>query len=182
MFPTTIFLDRDGVINRKLEDDYVKSWDEFEFLPNAIEALQTLTENDFRLIIVTNQRGIARGWMTEADLQNIHAQMLSVLQSCGVTIAGIFYCPHDRNQCDCRKPLPGLFWQARQKFPAINFAASIMIGDSRSDMEAGAAAGCKTILVNSDQTSAAFQPPAPNQFLGTAASLQEAVAKFILPQ
>lgn len=180
MNETTIFLDRDGVINRKIDDDYVKSWDEFEFLPNVKEALKILTENDYRLIIVTNQRGVARGWMSEADLHKVHTRMLSELETYGVEIAGIFYCPHDKDQCDCRKPLPGLFLQAKQKFPEIDFTKSIMIGDSSSDVEAGNVLGCKTIFVNDEQTIAAFQPPPQAKYLGAATSLYEAVQKYCL--
>ena len=176
----TIFLDRDGVINRKIDDDYVKSWDEFEFLPDAIEALKILTENDFRLIVVTNQRGIARGLMTEADLHEVHSHMLAELKKYGATIAGIFHCPHDKDQCDCRKPLPGLFLQATQKFPDIDFTKAIMIGDSLSDIEAGNALGCKTIFVNDAQAIADFQAPPQSYYLGAATSLYEAVQKYVL--
>ncbi len=176
----TIFLDRDGVINRKIDDDYVKSWDEFEFLPNAKEALKILTENDFRLIVVTNQRGIARGWMTEVDLHEVHTRMLSELKNYGAEIAGIFHCPHDKDQCDCRKPLTGLFLQAQQKFPAIDFTKAIMVGDSSSDIEAGNALGCRTIFVNDERAIAEFQPPPQAKYLGAETSLYEAVQKIIL--
>lgn len=146
----TIFLDRDGVINRKLDNDYVKRWSEFEFLPRVKEALQLLTQAGARLIIVTNQRGIARGWMTEADLQDIHAQMRAELEAAGARIAAIYYCPHDKDQCDCRKPEVGLFLQAQREFPDIDWAQAALIGDSASDMEAGAKLGCRHILIGAD--------------------------------
>jgi D-glycero-D-manno-heptose 1,7-bisphosphate phosphatase len=162
----TIFLDRDGVINRKRDDDYVKGWDEFEFLPRVPEALQLLTQAGYRLIVVTNQRGIARGWMTEADLHDIHARMIRELTL--ATIAAIYFCPHDKDQCECRKPQTGLFRQAQRDFPDIDFARSIVIGDSLSDMQAGASLGCRNILIGDD---AAYE---------CAASLYEAVVTLLV--
>lgn len=143
----TVFLDRDGVINRRLPDDYVKSWKEFEFLPNVKEALAELSKNNLRLIVITNQRGIALGLMTEQELASIHARMIAELNKAGVKITAIYHCPHDRNQCDCRKPQTGLFLKAKQDFPEIDFARSVMIGDSVSDIEAGLKAGCHTIFI-----------------------------------
>jgi D-glycero-D-manno-heptose 1,7-bisphosphate phosphatase len=166
MNPTTIFLDRDGVINRKRDDDYVKHWGEFEFLPGVKEALQILTKNNYRLIVVTNQRGIARGWMSEADVQEVHTRMRAEIAP--ALIAAIYYCPHDKDQCDCRKPKTGMFLQAQRDFPDIEFAQSILIGDSLSDMQAGAAVGCRTILIGE------------NANYECASSLPEAITKFLL--
>ncbi len=166
---TTIFLDRDGVINRKRDDDYVKHWGEFAFLPGAKEALQLLTENHYRVIVVTNQRGIARGWMTDADVQAIHTRMLAEIAP--ARIAAIYYCPHDKDQCDCRKPKTGLFRQAQRDFPDIDFARSIVIGDSASDLEAGTALGCRTIYIGAADGTAAGQ--------AVAASLYEAVLTLL---
>lgn len=167
---TTIFLDRDGVINRKRDDDYVKHWGEFAFLPGVKEALQILTEQNYRLIVVTNQRGIARGWMTEAAVQDVHARMLAEIAP--AQIAAIYCCPHDNDQCDCRKPKTGLFRQAQRDFPDIDFAKSILIGDSLSDMEAGAALGCRNILIGPPNSKAANYE--------CAVSLSEAVTTFLL--
>jgi D-glycero-D-manno-heptose 1,7-bisphosphate phosphatase len=163
---TTIFLDRDGVINRKRDDDYVKHWGEFEFLPGVKEALTTLTAKNYRLIVVTNQRGVARGWMTEAAVQHVHEQMLAAITP--ARIAAIYYCPHDNDQCDCRKPKPGLLLQAQRDFPDIVFAASVLIGDSLSDMAAGAALGCRNIFIGADAN------------YECAASLSDAVTKYLL--
>lgn len=143
----TVFLDRDGVINRRLPGDYVKSWDEFEFLPRAQEALALLTAAGLRLIVVTNQRGIARGLMTTADLHAIHRRMLDELAAAGAHVAAVYYCPHDRNECECRKPKIGLLLRARRDFPVIDFARAVVIGDTPSDIEAGKRAGCRTIFV-----------------------------------
>jgi D-glycero-D-manno-heptose 1,7-bisphosphate phosphatase len=148
----TVFLDRDGVINRKPPDgDYVKSWEEFEFLPKAPEALRLLKEAGMRIIIITNQRGIARGLMTERDLEEIHKRMLAELARLQASVDAIYYCPHEEGVCDCRKPRVGLFRQAQQDFPDIDFSNSAVIGDSLKDMEAGTQLGSLTILI-ADET------------------------------
>ena len=148
----TVFLDRDGVINRKPpEGDYVKSWKEFEFLPKAPEALRLLKEAGMRIIIVTNQRGIARGLMTERDLEEIHKRMLVELARLQASVDAIYYCPHEEGVCDCRKPRVGLFRKAQQDFPDIDFSSSAVIGDSLKDMEAGTQLGSLTILI-ADET------------------------------
>jgi D-glycero-D-manno-heptose 1,7-bisphosphate phosphatase len=144
----TIFLDRDGVINRKAPDGhYVTCWEDFVFLPDAKDALRLIKRHGYRLIVVTNQRGIARRLMTEQDLQQIHAQMRTELAEGGVPIDALYYCPHEVGQCLCRKPQTGLFWRAKGDFPDINFACSLLIGDSLSDMEAGAQLGCRNLLI-----------------------------------
>lgn len=144
----TIFLDRDGVINEKRPaGQYVRSWDEFKFRPGALQALALLSHAGKRLIVVTNQRGVALGHISLADLANIHACMLDRLQRAGVVCGAIYYCPHDHGECECRKPGIELFAQARRHFPAIEFSHSALVGDSLSDMEAGTRIGCATFLV-----------------------------------
>jgi D-glycero-D-manno-heptose 1,7-bisphosphate phosphatase len=144
----TIFLDRDGVINRKCpENDYVKCWEEFEFLPGVLEAIRLLSARADRLVIVTNQRGIARGRMTEQDLADIHARMLAAIRAAGGRIDAIYYCPHEEGVCQCRKPRTGLFERARQDFPDIDYADALALGDSLSDLEPAARLGCTTVLV-----------------------------------
>jgi histidinol-phosphate phosphatase family protein len=146
----TIFLDRDGVINRKRVGDYVKNWAEFEFLPMAKEALYLLTKASHRLIVVTNQRGVARGLMTERDVSEIHDRMRAELDLVGARIAGVYCCFHDVGQCNCRKPGTGLLLRATNDFPDIALPQAVMIGDSPSDMEAGARVGCRTIFIGHD--------------------------------
>jgi D-glycero-D-manno-heptose 1,7-bisphosphate phosphatase len=148
---TTVFLDRDGVINRKApEGDYVKSWQEFEFLPGVFDALRLLKEHGFRLIVVTNQRGISRGMYSEQDLAAIHARMLEELEKAGCGLDAIYHCPHASNSCDCRKPATGLFLRAKKDFPDIDFADSFMLGDTVSDMQAGQRLACKKVLIGTD--------------------------------
>lgn len=181
----TVFLDRDGVINRKRpEGEYVKCWKEFEFLRKAKEALRLLKEAGLRLVIVTNQRGIARGFMTEVDLSEIHSRMQAELVAASASVDAIYYCPHDEGACDCRKPRVGMFLQAQEDFPDIDFGSSVVIGDSLLDMEAGARLGCETILI----VDAVREPELVRSALakgipigGIASSLFDAVAGKLLP-
>ena len=147
-----VLLDRDGVVNRKAaEGDYVKSWSEFEFLPEAVEALELLTANGYDIYIITNQRGIARGLMSQDDVDMIHRKMREELEKHGAKISGIYVCPHSENDnCDCRKPKPGLLYRAAGDHD-FNLTKAVFIGDKESDMQAGQAAGCKTVLVEPDK-------------------------------
>jgi D-glycero-D-manno-heptose 1,7-bisphosphate phosphatase len=142
-----IFLDRDGVINRD-SPDYIKNWDEFEFLPASLEALRLLTEKGYHLIVITNQSIINRGWVPQAVLDHTHRRLREAVAAAGGRILDIFFCPHrpDEN-CACRKPKPGLIEQACARH-SIDPAASIMIGDNAKDILCGRNAGCgATILV-----------------------------------
>lgn len=143
----TVFLDRDGVINVKApEGDYIKSWSEFHFLPGAIEAIRLLNDHNWHVVIITNQRGIARQLMTMHDLNRIHFFLEEELQNHGAHVDGIYVCPHEKGTCHCRKPDIGLFLQAEQDFP-VDKSKSWMIGDSQSDIEAGRNYGIRTISV-----------------------------------
>lgn len=143
----TVFLDRDGVINVKApEGDYIKSWSEFHFLPGAIEAIRLLNDHNWHVVIITNQRGIARHLMTMQDLNRIHFFMEEELQNHGAHVDGVYVCPHEKGTCHCRKPDIGLFMQAEQDFP-VDKSKSWMIGDSQSDIEAGRNYGIRTISV-----------------------------------
>jgi len=154
----TVLLDRDGILNQKMpEDRYVTRWDDFHVLPGVPQALRRLNEAGLRVIVVTNQRGIARGLCTLADVKAIHRAFQSLLASSGALIDAFFICPHDENQCNCRKPLPGLFEQAVAQFPEIAAATSVMIGDSLSDIEFGRRLGMTTVYVAGDPT-----PPGPS--------------------
>ncbi len=148
-----IFLDRDGVINTKPpKAEYVKKWEEFVFLPGAIEALSLLTTHGYQIFLITNQAGIARGAMTEADLADIHTKMNAVLQKNGASITGIYYCPHGWDEhCDCRKPKPGMLFQAAREH-LIDLTKTVFIGDDERDLQAGSQAGCTTLLATPDNT------------------------------
>jgi D-glycero-D-manno-heptose 1,7-bisphosphate phosphatase len=145
----TVFLDRDGVVNEKMpEGEYVKNWSDFRFLPGSLEAIRRLNQAGIRVVIVTNQRGISLGLYSMADLETIHAEFQSALRSAGARVDRIYVCPHPKGECDCRKPSPGLFEQARQEFPEITVASSVMIGDSFSDIEFGRQLGMRTVLIS----------------------------------
>lgn len=146
-----VFLDRDGVINKKAsEGDYIKNWGEFKFLPVVKKAIQRLNKAGFLVIIITNQQGIAKGLMTEEDLKDVHTKMVEELKRSGAKIDGIYYCPHDeKDNCNCRKPKIGMFLEAFKDFKdvgiKINLNESYIIGDSEKDIIAGKTIGLKTI-------------------------------------
>jgi D-glycero-D-manno-heptose 1,7-bisphosphate phosphatase len=145
----TVFLDRDGVLNRKLpEGRYVTSWSEFQPLPGVAQAIARLNRAGLRVIVVSNQRGIALGLYTAAGVEAIHSAFQQVLSTTGAHIDAFFYCPHDRGQCNCRKPLPGLFHQAKVQFPTIEAASSVMIGDSLVDIDFARRVGMTAILID----------------------------------
>jgi D-glycero-D-manno-heptose 1,7-bisphosphate phosphatase len=144
----TVFLDRDGVLNEKMPEGlYVATWDEFRILPGVPEAIARLNQAGLQVIVVSNQRGIALGLYTAAGLDAIHSAFQRILSGHGAHIDAFFVCPHHADQCNCRKPLPGLFEQAAALFPTISAASSVMIGDSLVDMEFGRRLGMATILI-----------------------------------
>jgi D-glycero-D-manno-heptose 1,7-bisphosphate phosphatase len=147
----TVFLDRDGVLNEKMpEGAYVTRWEEFHVLPGVPGALAQMHAAGLRLIVISNQRGIARGLYTEQDVEALHTRFQQLLRPYGVQIDAFLICPHDRNQCHCRKPLPGLFEEAVRRFPGITAATSAMIGDSLSDVEFARVLGMPAIFIEVD--------------------------------
>lgn len=146
-----VFLDRDGVLNRKLpEGAYVCDWAQFQWLPGAIEAVARMNRAGLTVILVSNQRGIALGLYTPLQLEQIHANMQSELARHGAWLDAIYYCPHDQGECHCRKPETGLFEQAWQRFPQAGAQNSLVIGDSLSDIQAGHRLGMKTIFLDGE--------------------------------
>ena len=147
----TVFLDRDGVINHKMpEGQWVTRWSDFQVLPGVVEAIEALKRSGLRVFVVSNQRGIALGRFSEDDVRAIHQQFQRMLKAFGTQVDGFYYCPHDRAQCNCRKPLPGLFEQAVADHPDIQAHTSVMIGDSKSDMEFGKGLGMMTVFIDGD--------------------------------
>jgi D-glycero-D-manno-heptose 1,7-bisphosphate phosphatase len=146
---STVFLDRDGVLNEKMpEGHYVASPAAFHILPGVPQAIARLNQAGLRIVVVSNQRGIALGLYTASDVDAIHTALQQTLSSHGAHIDAFFLCPHDRDQCNCRKPLPGLFEQATAQFPTITAATSVMIGDSLVDIEFARRLGMTAILIN----------------------------------
>jgi len=142
-----VFLDRDGVINRR-RPDHVRRWEEFEFLPGTLDALTQLRAADATVVVVTNQSAVGRGLMTLDDLRAIHRQMLRQIEAAGGHISAIYACPHaPADACLCRKPRPALLERAASEL-AIDLSASIMVGDSATDVQAARAAGVKPVFVN----------------------------------
>lgn len=147
----TVFLDRDGVLNEKApEGVYITCWDEFRVLPGVPEAIARLNRAGVRVVVVSNQRGVARGLYTVADVASIHARFQELLKAKGAHIDAFFICPHQEGQCNCRKPLTGMFEQAVAQFPEVSASTSVMIGDSGADMEFGRRLGMATIFVEGD--------------------------------
>jgi D-glycero-D-manno-heptose 1,7-bisphosphate phosphatase len=141
-----VILDRDGVINFD-SDHYIKSPEEWTPLPGSLAAIAQLNQNGWRVAVATNQSGLARGLFDMQALNAMHAKMHKALASVGGRVDAVFFCPHlPEDLCDCRKPLPGLFIRIAERF-GVPMGEVPMIGDSYRDLEAGAAAGCPTILV-----------------------------------
>lgn len=165
-----VFLDKDGTIIEDLPYNVDPS--RITWQPGVFEALKLLIDNDYLLVIITNQSGVARGLFKEEDLLAVKAAMSNTLKEHGITLAGFYYCPHHKEgtvkeytlDCDCRKPKPGLLLKAARDLQ-IDLSASWMIGDTANDIEAGKEAGCKTILVGKDMNikdaAAIICPPSP---------------------
>jgi D-glycero-D-manno-heptose 1,7-bisphosphate phosphatase len=156
----TLFLDRDGVINIEKYQDYVYTYDEFIFYEGVPEAIKTLSDLFGLIILTTNQRGVGRGLMTEAALQDIHTQMIRDIVSAGGRIDHIYYCvandPYDPN----RKPNPGMIYQAKKDFHTIDLQKSLIVGNNMSDMEFGRNGGIYTVFVKTTHPDQAIPHPA----------------------
>jgi D-glycero-D-manno-heptose 1,7-bisphosphate phosphatase len=146
-----IFLDRDGTINREIE--YLARPKQLELLPGAAEGMRRLQEAGYRLVIVTNQAGVARGYFSEADVRAVHERLREILRAQGVEIDAIYYCPHHpegqgayRQACSCRKPGTGMHLQAAQDLN-LDLAQCVVIGDKVTDLLPGIELGCRTVLV-----------------------------------
>ena len=179
----TVFLDRDGVINRNLADHYIRRWEEIELLPGVEHAIALLNRSGRKVIVVSNQRGVALGYCSETDLLALHERLQQHLSAHGARLDAIYYCPHDNGQCNCRKPLPGMFERAFRDFPGTHAGNSVMLGDSLCDVEAGARLGMRTIFI-ADAT----QPPKPGAAQAeqlasaSAASLLHGVQLYLCPE
>ena len=155
----TLFLDRDGVINYEKKDDYIRNWQEFKFYEGAKEALKTLAEKFGIIIVVSNQRGISKGLMTEEDLANIHRNMQHEIESSGGRIDGIYYCTAIDSKDPYRKPNPGMAFLAKQDLPEIDFSKSIIAGNKPSDMLFGKNVGIYSVYIASTHPQTPFPHP-----------------------
>ena len=153
----TLFLDRDGVINKKLDNDYVKHWIEFEFLEGSIEALKMLSPLVGRIVVVTNQQGIGKGLYRTEDLELIHKNMIYELAYGGGRIDKVYFSPYlNEENHPSRKPSTGMGLQAKNDFPEIDFLKSIIFGDSITDMQFGRTLGMKTVFISDKDRSDAL--------------------------
>ncbi|MEN9611529.1 MAG: hypothetical protein RLZZ628_2343 [Bacteroidota bacterium] len=144
----TLFLDRDGVINERIDNDYVRNWDDFSFFPRTPQAIASLSEIFGKVIVVTNQQGIGKGLMTEKELNEVHRLLRKTIDLMDGRIDKIYHCPDlAASNSPNRKPNTGMGLQAKQDFPMIDFKKSIMVGDSASDIEFGKRLGMTTILI-----------------------------------
>ena len=162
------------------EGSYVTAWADFRVLPGVPEAIARLNQAGLRVIVVSNQRGIALGLYTAADVAAIHDNLQGVLEAHGAHVDAFYVCPHNKEQCNCRKPLPGMFEQARRAFPDITASTSAMVGDSLSDIEFGKRLGMRTLFIEggSEQRKAGADEAA-EQADRRFASLQDAVEALL---
>ena len=141
-----IILDRDGVINQD-SDDYIKSLDEWQPIPGSIEAIARLTLNDYRVVVATNQSGVARGLFRLETLMQMHDKMHQLVADAGGAIEAVFYCPHGPEEgCDCRKPKPGMFKDISERM-RVDLTDVPAVGDSLRDLQVARAVGARPILV-----------------------------------
>jgi D-glycero-D-manno-heptose 1,7-bisphosphate phosphatase len=150
-----VFLDRDGVINRKADgENYITRWEDFHFLPGVADGIALLNRAGWSVIVISNQRCVAKGLLSIEMLEAMHGRMSEELCAAGAKVDGIYYCPHEKDAaCNCRKPAPGMLLAAAKEHQ-IDLRCSWMIGDSESDVEAGRRAGCKTAQLVTNPESA----------------------------
>jgi histidinol-phosphate phosphatase family protein len=156
----TAFVDRDGVVNRRIPGDYVRAPGQFEVLPGAVEALARLSDTFGRVVVVTNQAGVGKGLIDPRDLEEIHRELIAAVERAGGRLDAVLVCPHlVEDHCPCRKPGTDLARQAVERFADIDLERSVMVGDSRSDMEFAARLGVPAVLVTGTGGEHADLPP-----------------------
>jgi len=155
----TIFIDRDGVINHEKKEDYIRNWREFVFYEGVKDAFKILGDKFGKIIVVTNQKGIGKGLMNEFDLHSIHEHMQKQIKNAGGRVDKIYYSTSIDNEHQDRKPNPGMAFRAKEDFPSIDLARSIIIGNKPSDMLFGRNAGMHTVFVATTHPETAFPHP-----------------------
>lgn len=142
-----VFFDRDGIVNQSPGPGYVERLEDFHLQPGFVSAAKVARAHGYTVAVATNQRCVARGLVSVQTLDVIHAHLKAALLTQGVPLLDVFYCPHERDTCTCRKPQPGLLLKAAREHD-LDLDASWMIGDNETDIEAGRRAGCRTVLVS----------------------------------
>lgn len=151
----TLMLDRDGVINRRIMDGYVSCWEEFVFLPGALDALQVFAKRFRYIIVVTNQQGVGKGLMSMEQVDAVHDKMCAEVEAHGGRIDGIFVCPQLASEPDnYRKPDPRMAFMAQECFPEIILEKCVMVGDGQTDIDFGHHAGTRTVFIGEDNPTA----------------------------
>lgn len=151
-----IILDRDGVINYD-SDEYIKSPEEWIAIPGSLEAIAQLNRLGYRVLVATNQSGIARGFYDFDTLDLIHEKLMHELAAVGGYIEEIFFCPHHPDEnCECRKPKPGMLYNMQKKYP-LDFSKTYFIGDTHVDIQAAQTVGCQPLLILSEKGQRALQ-------------------------
>ena len=171
----TLFLDRDGVINIDKPNSYVFNPEEFRFYKGVLPSMEMLNQCFGHIVVVTNQRGVGRGLMTESDLLDIHAKMIREISANGGRIDRIYYCVTNDNEDPRRKPNPGMAFEAKSDFPDIDFSKSLIIGNNISDMQFGRNAGMKTVFIKTTMPDIEL----PNQDIDLAFSSLEDFTKAL---
>lgn len=182
LFPAIdfVFLDRDGVINRKAPDsEYVFRWDDFQLLPNVESAIAKLNHSGRHVIVITNQRGVSLGLYTLQDVTTLHSQLQQHLASAGAHIDAFYVCPHDRGQCDCRKPKAGLLEQAFRDFSEATKQNSLLVGDSLSDIQLARTFGIPSIFIKNSQERNGVDQIGTELASASSSSLAEAVENYL---
>ena len=156
----TLFLDRDWVVNLEKDNDYIRMPSEFFFLDHVPEAIAIFAGLFGEIFVVTNQKGVGKGLMTEDDLQDIHRYMLQGVEHAGGRISKVYYCTATENDHPNRKPQPGMALQAKADYPQISFSKSIMVGNTLSDMAFGRAEGMYTVFIQSSKPMPELPHPA----------------------
>lgn len=170
-----VFFDRDGVVNCSPGTGYVTRWDDFVLMDGFVAALRTALRKGYVAVIVTNQRAVALGEMSREEVEAIHANLRRMLRDIhGIDVLDILYCPHDRGECTCRKPQPGMLREAARRH-GIDLTQSWMVGDQPRDVEAGVRAGCRTVFVGRSREMA---PPADHT-VEDIDSLSELLSKLL---
>lgn len=155
----TLFLDRDGVINHDKDNDYIRNWDEFKFYDTTLEALKILAKYFKRIVVTTNQKGVSKGLMSQADLDNIHTNMLSTIKANEGRIDKVYFCTDLAGDSNNRKPNPGMALQAKKDYSEIDLSKSIIVGNRISDMGFGRNAGMYTVFVATTHPETDFPDP-----------------------
>ncbi|MBN3034133.1 MAG: HAD-IIIA family hydrolase [Bacteroidales bacterium] len=169
----TLFLDRDGVINRRFPGGYVTRWESFEFLPGVLDAIAGLAGLFRHIVVVTNQQGVGKGVMTHAEMERIHYLMCHEIESRGGRIDRVYFAPQlDSEGSPFRKPGPGMALKAREDFPDIDFSKSVMVGDTAIDILFGKQLGMFTVLI-ADQVKGYKGEQLPDMAFGSLLEFQK---------